>query len=129
MDSNKFKHLFVKQRKPSESELYAAKDGVLACPSCRQLGIIVSDTADYQAHGHCPLCKYTDNLTAFQNVGIDASLRVSGKRLGVECPLCGVGSELVVRSGRYGLFIGCNQYPTCKYLMNLPELDEDILHV
>lgn len=29
------------------------------------------------------------------------------------CPKC--GSDLVVRSGRYGNFLGCSKYPKCKY--------------
>lgn len=29
------------------------------------------------------------------------------------CPKC--GSQLVVRNGKYGKFIGCSKYPKCKY--------------
>ena len=30
------------------------------------------------------------------------------------CPLC--NSELVIRNGKYGEFIACSNYPTCKYI-------------
>ncbi len=31
-----------------------------------------------------------------------------------KCPECGVG-DLVIKDGRYGKFIACNNYPDCKY--------------
>lgn len=34
--------------------------------------------------------------------------------LGVECPQC--GSELQLKKGRYGLFVGCSGYPDCEYM-------------
>lgn len=36
------------------------------------------------------------------------------KPTGEMCPQC--GSELVLRNGRYGEFIACSNYPTCKYI-------------
>lgn len=33
------------------------------------------------------------------------------------CPKC--GGELLVRSGRYGNFFGCSNYPQCRYTKNL----------
>ena len=30
-----------------------------------------------------------------------------------KCPLC--GGQLVERNGKYGSFIGCSNYPKCKY--------------
>ena len=33
---------------------------------------------------------------------------------GEKCPNC--GSPLVIRSGRYGEFVACSNYPTCKYI-------------
>ena len=33
--------------------------------------------------------------------------------LGRACPVC--GAELIVRWGRFGKFVGCSTYPTCRY--------------
>ena len=33
------------------------------------------------------------------------------------CPKC--GGKLVTRNGMYGKFIGCSNYPICKYTMNI----------
>lgn len=33
---------------------------------------------------------------------------------GEQCPEC--GSDLVIRKGKYGEFIACSNYPTCKYI-------------
>ena len=51
------------------------------------------------------------------------------------CPEC--GSSLVIRKGRYGEFVACNNYPTCKYvkkeekkiveIMDCPKCDGKIL--
>lgn len=32
------------------------------------------------------------------------------------CPMC--GGELVERNGRYGPFLGCSNYPKCKFTRN-----------
>ena len=34
--------------------------------------------------------------------------------IGESCPMC--GSDLVIRKGKYGEFIACSNYPTCKYI-------------
>ncbi len=39
--------------------------------------------------------------------------QVEPEKLGEACPEC--GSELYIRDGRYGRFIGCSNYPECKY--------------
>ncbi len=44
------------------------------------------------------------------------------KPLGRNCPKC--GSELLLRSGRYGNFIACSGFPKCKYTEQV-ESDED----
>ena len=36
------------------------------------------------------------------------------KPTGEKCPLC--GSDLVYRNGKHGEFIGCSNYPACKYV-------------
>lgn len=38
------------------------------------------------------------------------------------CPVC--GSEMKVRHGRYGAFLGCTRYPECKGIINIPKKGE-----
>jgi hypothetical protein len=38
----------------------------------------------------------------------------SKRRVGGVCPWC--GGQLVERRGKYGMFIGCNNYPKCKFV-------------
>lgn len=44
----------------------------------------------------------------------DASMEKFSRTTGQTCPDC--GSELVERFGRFGKFISCSNYPTCKYI-------------
>ncbi len=48
----------------------------------------------------------------------------SVKPLGKKCPKCEDG-ELVIRSGRYGEFISCSNFPKCKYSASLEENKEE----
>ncbi|GAB4477584.1 MAG: type I DNA topoisomerase [Anaerolineae bacterium] len=41
------------------------------------------------------------------------SVSLGTEEIGRDCPLC--GSPLVIRHGRYGKFIGCSDFPTCRY--------------
>ncbi|MHB8324356.1 MAG: type I DNA topoisomerase [Candidatus Dormibacteria bacterium] len=41
-------------------------------------------------------------------------VKVQAQLAGGECPRC--GAELVVRSGRFGDFVGCSRYPECDYI-------------
>ena len=34
-----------------------------------------------------------------------------------KCPLC--GENLIQRNGKYGIFIGCTNYPKCKFTKNV----------
>lgn len=38
------------------------------------------------------------------------------------CPIC--SSEMKVRHGRYGAFLGCTRYPECKGIINIPKKGE-----
>lgn len=38
------------------------------------------------------------------------------------CPVC--ASEMKVRHGRYGAFLGCTRYPECKGIINIPKKGE-----
>lgn len=42
---------------------------------------------------------------------------IEAERVGEDCPEC--GGELVYRNSRFGKFIACNNFPTCKYNRSL----------
>lgn len=39
---------------------------------------------------------------------------IEPQSLGVPCPEC--GEELLLKKGRFGLFVGCSAYPDCDYM-------------
>jgi len=43
---------------------------------------------------------------------------------GKPCPNCEKG-KLVLKNGRYGMFLGCDQYPACKTIVNIPKSKEE----
>lgn len=47
------------------------------------------------------------------------NVKRDGIATGVICPEC--GRHLVLRSGRYGLFLGCSGFPECGYTRNVSE--------
>ena len=46
-----------------------------------------------------------------------------GERVEKSCPECGVGHRLIVRQNSHTLdyFLGCSNYPKCKYTEEIPE--------
>lgn len=48
----------------------------------------------------------------------DAMPKKEAKQTGEDCPEC--GSPLVVRKGKYGEFIACSNFPSCKYIKSEP---------
>lgn len=47
----------------------------------------------------------------------DKALRVNSiKNHNISCPNC--GGNLIERNGKYGFFLGCNNFPRCKYTRN-----------
>jgi DNA topoisomerase-1 len=59
-----------------------------------------------------PECKWSQQLDEEGNPLPDP------EGTGEECPKC--GNELVARSGRFGPFVGCSNYPECKYIKREP---------
>lgn len=49
----------------------------------------------------------------------DKMEQIQPEKTGESCPEC--GGDLVIRKGRYGSFVACSNYPTCKYIKKEPE--------
>ena len=59
-----------------------------------------------------PECKWSQQLDA------DGNPLPDPEGTGEKCPNC--GNELVAKTGRFGPFVGCSNYPECKYIKKEP---------
>lgn len=56
---------------------------------------------------------YTEFMKQLENAKENME-KIKDEETGEMCPVC--GSPLVVKHGRYGKFVACSNYPTCKYI-------------
>lgn len=68
---------------------------------------------------------YVNALTTFEDKfepllenAYEKMEQIQPEKTGETCPEC--GGDLVVRKGRYGTFVACSNYPTCKYIKKDP---------
>ncbi len=54
----------------------------------------------------------------------DKMEKKEAEKTGETCPEC--GSDLVIRNGRYGKFVACSNYPTCKYIKKEEKTKEEL---
>jgi DNA topoisomerase-1 len=84
-----------------------------ACPTCgKPLSIRLGKRGRFIGCSGYPECNYTRNLDNPQGEAAEPETPVIIE--GRTCPSC--DSPLQIRQGRYGKFIGCTTYPTCKYI-------------
>ncbi len=81
------------------------------CPKCSsKLSIRLGRRGRFIGCTAYPECDYTRNASESAEQAQAQSDEVAGRK----CPLC--DSDLLVRHGRYGKFIGCSSYPDCRYI-------------
>ena len=82
------------------------------CPECASpLSIRLGRNGRFIGCTHYPECSYTRNLDDGNGAGGSNEPDVIEGR---NCPSC--NSTLVIKTGRYGKFIGCSNYPACKHI-------------
>lgn len=67
---------------------------------------------------------YHDFIDVFNKASLNMT-KIEPTKTGEICPVC--GSDLVIRKGKYGDFIACSNYPTCKYIKQDEDLDTNII--
>jgi DNA topoisomerase-1 len=94
------------------------------CPDCgKQLIVRLGKYGKFVGCSGYPECKY---MRKVDKVGTDGEVIVQEEPEvveGRECPKD--GGALIVRTGRYGKFISCKNYPKCKYIENLDQPADD----
>jgi DNA topoisomerase-1 len=82
-----------------------------ACPKCgKPLSIRLGRRGRFVGCTGFPECDYTRSLEGDGEESSSEPEVVEGRT----CPKC--DSPLIIRSGRYGKFIGCSSYPKCKHI-------------
>ena len=83
------------------------------CPECNHnLNKKLGKRGNFIACSNYPTCKYTRPLT--QNQDSDSEKNDPEVVADRKCPKC--ESDLHIKAGRYGKFIGCSNYPECKHM-------------
>ena len=79
------------------------------CPACGEGTLVLrhSEHADFLGCSCFPRCKL--RIFVARSHAVDVL-----KLLSTTCPQC--GQPLAVKKGRYGIFIGCSNYPDCTYI-------------
>lgn len=62
---------------------------------------------------------FSRNLQVAEKAMPNVSVQQEPEPVGRACPEC--GNELLYRSGRYGRFIGCSNFPACRYTEQIVE--------
>lgn len=90
------------------------------CPKCgAPLVIRVSRRGRFLGCSNYPECNHTQPLPKVNKVQEEEKKKPEIYP-NVECPVC--GKPMYIREGRYGRFLGCIDYPTCKGILPIPSL-------
>ena len=89
-----------------------AEETDIVCELCGAKMVIKNGRfGKFAACPNYPECKNTKALGRDGKV-VEQKEKEAPKKAGFKCELC--GAEMVVRSGRYGTFYACENYPKCK---------------
>ena len=70
--------------------------------------------ADGKLDNIATLHNFYDKFEPILNKAFEGMEKKPAEETGEKCPNC--GSPLVIRTGKYGEFTACSNYPTCKYI-------------
>ena len=96
----------------------------LECPKCQEgkLQKIWSRSKYFYGCSRYPDCTYSVPIEEFNFNKEDYAPDFNWEQ---PCPKC--SSEMKVRHGRFGAFLGCTRYPECKGIINIPKKGEQAL--
>lgn len=112
---------FIPTVETAEKEAFVPKIMTeIDCPKCgKKLQKIWSKKGYFYGCSGYPDCDYT---TSNEEMAFKKEDFASDFNWEQKCPIC--GSEMKVRHGRFGAFLGCTSYPDCKGIVNIPKKGE-----
>jgi DNA topoisomerase-1 len=94
------------------------KNSETKCPECgAPLVIRVSRRGRFLGCSNYPECTYTQPLPKINSPEAPPKAQVEVFP-DVKCPIC--GKEMLIREGKFGRFLGCVDYPSCKGILPMP---------
>ncbi len=118
---------------PFKKELGAASEDMLSvkgvgfptnliCPECNaQLRIKVGKNGPFLACSGYPKCKYSRDYIRDEKGNIEPVEPSYDEVSDKICKKC--GKPMVIKRGRYGMFLACSGYPDCKYTQSISSKD------
>jgi DNA topoisomerase-1 len=86
----------------------------IKCPLCgKPVNIKIGRNGHFLACTGYPDCSFTSNYTRDEKGNIEIVEKVQDSEPVKDCPEC--GKPMVMKDGRFGLFIACTGYPDCKH--------------
>jgi len=96
------------------------KETDLDCPECgKALQKIWSRQKYFYGCSNYPECRFTAPVESFNFNKEDFDPTFNWEQPCLKC-----GSEMKVRYGKFGPFLGCSRYPDCRGIVNIPRKDE-----
>lgn len=87
------------------------------CPKCgKKLQKIWSRSKYFYGCSNYPECDYTAPIESLKFDKNDYAAEFDWEQ---PCPTC--KSPMILRHGRFGVFLGCSRYPDCKGIVNIPK--------
>ncbi|HSX04840.1 MAG TPA: type I DNA topoisomerase [Rhabdochlamydiaceae bacterium] len=119
---SEFWHFFIPSVEIAEKEAFVPKEMTdIICPKCKkhQLQKIWSRRKFFYGCSGYPDCDFTASIEAlnFKKEDYDPNFNWEQK-----CPKC--GSDMLLRFGKFGPFLGCTKYPECHGIINIPKQGE-----
>ena len=101
-------------------------EGIATDQICEKCGspmvIKLGKNGEFLACSNYPACKNTRNFSRAGDGSIVQSEPLPAAQTDIPCDKC--GKPMVVKEGRYGPFLGCSGYPSCKHIVNIARNDD-----
>ncbi len=118
----KFWQEFIPTVEAAEKDAFVPKIMTdIDCPKCgkHKLQKIWSRKKYFYGCSDYPNCDFTGPIEAIAFSKEDYDPNFDWEQ---PCPKC--GSLMQIRHGKFGTFLGCSTYPTCKGIVNIPKIGE-----
>lgn len=96
----------------------------IECPKCK-IGLLQKIWARSKYFYGCNRYPECDYSAPIEEISFNKEDYAEDFDWEQKCPVC--GSEMKLRHGKYGSFLGCSRYPECKGLVNIPKKGEAII--